>query len=200
MAIALSPRWQVWRLAARWKSQGRDIQWAEVVGFKLLTIHVCVLSKEGKHVKVHGDNCGVIEGWWKRCSGNRPTNSIFWHIHKLSGDCNHFIHTRYIPSKQNPTNVPSHGQYPSTTLLIHGPLTPTKLKLFLINTHQNCCHKDSCHQGAHATTFHHECAARPQVERGQTAEGSQHENTSTPHTPSPHCRSVMSRWDVLCST
>ena len=76
VAITIGPRWRAWRLAAGWKAQGRDIQWAEAVGFKLLTIHVRVLSKEGEHVKVHGDNHGVIKGWWKGCSGNQPTNIV----------------------------------------------------------------------------------------------------------------------------
>ena len=137
VAIMIGPRWRAWRLAAGWKSQGRDIQWAEAVGFELLTIHICILSKEGEHIKVHGDNRGVVEGWWKGCSGNRPTNSVFRRIHKLSGDCNRFIHTRYIPSEQNPADAPSRGQYPPTALLIHGPPTPTELRPFLIDTHPN---------------------------------------------------------------
>ena len=137
VAITIGPRWRAWRLAAGWKSQGRDIQWAEAVGFELLTIHICILSKEGEHVKVHGDNRGVVEGWWKGCSGNRPTNSVFRRIHKLSGDCNRFIHTRYIPNEQNPADAPSRGQYPPTALLIRGPPTPTELRPFLIDTHPN---------------------------------------------------------------
>ena len=32
IAITIGPRWRAWRLAAGWKSQGRDIQWAEAVG------------------------------------------------------------------------------------------------------------------------------------------------------------------------
>ena len=145
VAITIGPKWRAWKLAAGWKSQGRDIQWAEAVGFELLVIHLCILSKEGEHVKVHGDNRGVVEGWWKGCSGNRPTNSVFRRIHSLSGDCNRTVHTRYIPSKQNPADAPSRGQYPPTSLLIRGPPTPAELTPFLINTHPNGCSADGHH-------------------------------------------------------
>ena len=77
VAITIGSKWRAWRLAARWKSQGRDIQWAEAASFELLIIHLCILSKEGKQVMVHRDNHRVVEGWWKGCSGNRLTNSVF---------------------------------------------------------------------------------------------------------------------------
>ena len=73
IAITVGSRWRAWRLAGGWKAQGRDIQWAKAVGLKLLVIGLCTISKEGGHVKVYGDNWGVVEGWWKGSSGNIPT-------------------------------------------------------------------------------------------------------------------------------
>ena len=35
------------------------------------------------HTKVFGDNRGVVKGWWKGRSQNRPTNDIFRHIHSI---------------------------------------------------------------------------------------------------------------------
>ena len=104
--------WRAWRLAPGWKSQGRDIQWAEAIGFELLTICVFALANEGDHVLVHGDNRGVVEGWWKRCSTNRPTNHIFRRILQRSEDCNKTVHTRYVPSVQNPADAPSRASIP----------------------------------------------------------------------------------------
>ena len=91
MAITVGMRWRAWRLAPGWKSQGRDIQWAEAIGFKLLTICVLALSSEGDHVVVYGDNHGVVEGWWKRCSANRPTNHVFRRILQLTEDHNQTV-------------------------------------------------------------------------------------------------------------
>lgn len=35
---------------------------------------------------LYGDNRGVVEGWWKRCSVNKPTNLVFRRILQLSDD------------------------------------------------------------------------------------------------------------------
>ena len=77
VVITVGPRWWAWKLAARWKSQGRDIQWAEAVGFELLARCVFSLSGEGEHIMLHSNNRGVVEGWWKCCSANKPTNHVF---------------------------------------------------------------------------------------------------------------------------
>ena len=113
VAITVGPRWRAWRLADGWKSQGRDIQWAEAVGFELLALCVCALSSEGEHILLYGDNRGVVEGWWKRCSANKPTNHVFRRILQQSEDCGRAIHTRYVPSARNPADGPSRGIYPS---------------------------------------------------------------------------------------
>ena len=106
MAITVGPKWQVWRLADGWKSQGRDIQWAEAIGigFELLTICLCSLSGKGEHFTVYGDNWGVVKGWWKKCSANRPTNRVFCCILQLLEDCNRTVYTKYVPSAQNPAD------------------------------------------------------------------------------------------------
>jgi hypothetical protein len=128
VAITVGSRWRAWRLAAGWKSQGRDIQWAEAVGFELLAICLCTLSEGGEHFVVYGDNRGVVEGWWKRCSANRPTNHVFRRILKLSEDCGRTIHTRYVPSAQNPPDAPSRGLYPSCSLLLDPVVVPAEVR------------------------------------------------------------------------
>ena len=72
--ITVGSRWWAWQLMPGWKSQGRDIQWAEAVGFELLSICLCAILGEGEHLLIHGDNQGVVKGWWKGCSTNKPTN------------------------------------------------------------------------------------------------------------------------------
>ncbi len=133
VAIMVGPRWQAWRLATGWKSQGRDIQWAEAIAFKLLVICICALSGEGEHIKVYGDNQGVVKGWWKRSSANWPTNHVFRCILELSESHNKVIHTQYIPSAQNPTDAPSRGRYPLCMLLLDDDNVPDKVQPFLID-------------------------------------------------------------------
>ena len=105
----------------------------EAISFKLLTICVFALSSKGNHVIVYGDNRGVVEGWWKRCSANRPTNHIFRRILQLLEDCDRMVHMRYVPSTQNPADTPSRGTYPSRSLLLDSVTVPSKAQPFLID-------------------------------------------------------------------
>ena len=131
VAITVGPRWRAWRLAPGWKSEGQDIQWAEAIGFELLAICLCALSGEGEHLSVYGDNRGVIEGWWKQCSANRPTNRVFRRILQLSEDCSRTFHTRYVPSALNPADAPSRGRYPPNRLLLDPIAIPADVRPFL---------------------------------------------------------------------
>ena len=132
VAITIGPRWQAWQLAPGWDSQGRNIQWAEAIGFELLTIYLCTLSGEGEHLTVYGDNRGVVEGWWKQCSANKPTNRIFRRILRLSEDRNRTFHSRYVPSAQNPADPPSRGQYPPLKFCLGPIAVPADVRPFLI--------------------------------------------------------------------
>ena len=116
-----------------WKAQGRDIQWAEAIGFELLAISVCTLLSKGKHIKVYGDNWGVIKGWWKKCSANKPTNYIFHCILELSEKHNRAIHTRYVPSTQNPADTPSRGHYPPLSHHLNPIPIPAEIWPFLLD-------------------------------------------------------------------
>ena len=133
VAITVGPRWRAWRLADGWKSQGRDIQWAEAIGFELLALCVCSFPGEGEHVLLHGDNRGVVEGWWKRCSANKPTNQVFRRIIQLSESSGKAIHTRYIPSAKNPADGPSRGVYPSRSLLLDPIVVPDEIRPLLFD-------------------------------------------------------------------
>lgn len=131
IAITIGSKWRAWRLSPKWKSQGRDIQWAEAVGFELLVRHLLTVSKEGEHIKVHGDNRGVVEGWWKKSSANVPTNKVFRRILEASESNNRTIYTRYIPSAENPADAPSRGRYPPRELLLDDIGIPEELHPFL---------------------------------------------------------------------
>ena len=133
VVITIGPRWRAWQLADRWKSRGRDIQWAEAISFELLALCVCSFSGEGEHILLHGNNRGVIKGWWKHCSANKPTNQVFRRVIQLSELSGKVIHTKYIPSAKNPTDGPSRGIYPPHSLLLDPIILPSEVRPFLIN-------------------------------------------------------------------
>jgi hypothetical protein len=133
IAITIGTRWRAWRLAPGWKSQGRDILWAEAVGFELLTLHLLPVSNKGDHIKVYGDNRGVVEGWWSKSSSSGPTNRIFRRILESSENHDRTFHTRYVPSAHNPADPPSRGRFPPRELLLDNLDIPGELRPFLID-------------------------------------------------------------------
>jgi hypothetical protein len=72
IGITIGNWWRTWRLIPGWNStgSGRDIGWAEAMGFYLLTAIITHHKPEGGHFRIYGDNKGVVEGWWKGHSCN----------------------------------------------------------------------------------------------------------------------------------
>jgi hypothetical protein len=106
-----------------WKNArgtNRDIGWAEAVGFEMLVRTINILHPGLPRVIAHGDNTGVIEGWWTGCHRNPETNTIFRCLHSCLAQTNHggTVRTRYVPSAENPADGPSRGKYPPSYLLL----------------------------------------------------------------------------------
>ncbi|CAA7265210.1 unnamed protein product [Cyclocybe aegerita] len=117
-----------------WKANNRDIGWAEAVGFFFLVItlrNAC--HHPGIHYAVYGDNRGVVEGWWKGRSRNWPTNSIFRMVHTFSQENSLTAHTRYVPSKENPADGPSRGEYGTTQDLLPAINIPNHLQHYVVD-------------------------------------------------------------------
>ena len=93
IGITINNKWQAWRLLPGWKADGRDIGWAKAVGFLLLILTLTPYIPKGSHIKVFRDNRGVVEGWWKGRSQNRPTNNVFRDIHIFTEEENVSVHT-----------------------------------------------------------------------------------------------------------
>lgn len=131
IGIIISGRWRAWRLLPNWNTDGRNIGWAEAVGLELLIRALVPSSTTGLHYKVYGDNRGVVEGWWKGRSRNKPTNEVFKRLHELSESSGCTYHTRYVPSASNPADGPSRGIYPPLRLLLPAICIPTQLRPFI---------------------------------------------------------------------
>jgi hypothetical protein len=140
IGIVIGNRWRAWRLIPGWKTDGRDIGWAEAVGFEFLTRALCTASEPGQHFRVFGDNKGVVEGWWKGRSRNWETNKVFRRIHDLADTHQCLFVTRYVASRENPADAPSRGRYPPADRLLPEISIPTALRQYIINfDHQQLC-------------------------------------------------------------
>jgi hypothetical protein len=133
IGIIIAGRWRAWRLIPGWKGEGRDIGWAEAIGFEFLVRTLITVSTSGEHLKVFGDNRGVVEGWWKGRSRNKETNYVFRRIHDISAAHQCTFITRYVPSKANPADGPSRGIYTSTSLLLPAIHIPEDLQQFIVD-------------------------------------------------------------------
>jgi hypothetical protein len=137
IAIVIGERWRAWRLIPGWKTLGgvRDIAWAEAVGFELLVDAVLRIAPPGRHVRVYGDNMGVVKGWWNGRSRNRQVNEIFKCIHEKLEARNAVgtVHTTYTRSKSNPADGPSRGIFPPTSLLLPDLPIPARAAGFLVD-------------------------------------------------------------------
>lgn len=109
IGIIIGDKWRAWKLREDWRNtgKGRDIGWAEVVGFELLVLALLENSKSNLHLFVHGNNQGVVEGWWNNRSRNPEINTVFRCIHRILAQSQSTIYTRYVASKNNPADGPS---------------------------------------------------------------------------------------------
>jgi len=135
IGIVIGDKWRAWRLLPGWKAEGRDIGWAEAIGFEFLVGTLCrfVCQPHKQHIKVFGDNAGVVEGWWKGRSCNKPTNTVFRRVHDLEKAWRITVHSQYVASRLNPADGPSRGRYPSHSLLLPPIPIPVPLLPFLVN-------------------------------------------------------------------
>lgn len=111
IGVVIGNQWRAWCFCLGWKSQGRDIGWAEAVGFELLCRLVLLRGARNQHIFVYGNNKGVVEGWANFCSRNRHANGVFRCIHHALCGTGVTIHAQYVCSAANPADGPSRGVY-----------------------------------------------------------------------------------------
>ncbi|OJT05120.1 hypothetical protein TRAPUB_4081 [Trametes pubescens] len=136
IGIILNGHWRAWRLLPGWRSDERDIGWAEAVGMELLVRSILsqgVSNLPLPDIQVFGDNRGVVEGWWKGRSRNRPTNVVFRRLAAFLEEHSTRIHTRYVESAHNPADGPSRGKFPPQRLLLPPLTLPSELQPFLVD-------------------------------------------------------------------
>jgi hypothetical protein len=136
IGIVIGNQWRAWRLIPGWKADGRDIGWAEAVGFELLARALSATSHPGQFFRVFGDNRGVVEGWWKGRSRNWETNKVFRRIHGLADTHQCTFITRYVTSRENPADAPSRGLYPPLAHLLPAISFPDSLRQFIVDFDQ----------------------------------------------------------------
>lgn len=135
IGIVIGARWRAWRLVPGWNTPGtgRDIGWAEAMGFYFLAATIADQRPGEGHYRLFGDNMGVVEGWWRGRSRNRPTNDIFKLVGELGQLSNSSFYTRYVQSALNPADDPSRGIYGPLSLLLPATEIPRPFRDFIVD-------------------------------------------------------------------
>jgi len=134
VGVVSGTTWYAWALIPGWKSDGRDIGWAETIALELA---VLILSDEGFHdcsIIVHGDNTGVIGAYDKGRSRNIPRNDSIRRITSNIIPNNIMIIPTYVASALNRADPISRGILgPSHLWAVSPPALPPELTCFLRN-------------------------------------------------------------------
>lgn len=112
IGITIGSAWSAFALAPGWRRDGRDIAWAEAVGFELLLAALDASTHYGARVLVFCDNQVVVQGWRNGRSRNRQVNEVFKRIHAFTQCRQWSVIARYVPSGDNPADGPSRGTFP----------------------------------------------------------------------------------------
>lgn len=126
IGIVTDDCWRAWKLKPGWQTDGRDIAWAEAVGFELLTYSLLSSCRNPRNITIFGDNQSIIEAWKNGRSRSWQVNVVFRRIHSFlqQRGCN--IHVEYVRSEDNPADEPSRGVFlPKHLLLPAQPIDPS---------------------------------------------------------------------------
>lgn len=99
--------WDTWRLTDGWKTDGRDIGWAEMIAIELGLRTAIRNGHSSIHFRFHSDNLGVIGALDAGKSRNSQQNRVLQRIVALMRTHSIWIATHYVPSAQNLADGPS---------------------------------------------------------------------------------------------
>jgi hypothetical protein len=167
VAVYIKGRWRAWRLVPGWKRDGRDIQWAEALGFEFLCSYVFGDAPVGTCARLWGDNTAVVEGWWRGRSANTPVNDVFKRVGTFLDERRCDAVTAYVESAHNPADEPSRGKHGPGTPYTHAKLLapipiPEPVRPFLRNL------EDPLAPAELSARLHGRCSAAPKhIDRAQ---------------------------------
>jgi hypothetical protein len=121
--------WLAWPLLSGWKSDSCDIGWAEFIALELCLL---ALVKAGFHnvtIIIHSDNSSVVGSFRAGSSCSIEQNFVLRRIILLLHEHHIRLQLKWVPSKLNLANAPSHGIFPSSPLFSHPPKVPLFLPL-----------------------------------------------------------------------
>jgi hypothetical protein len=119
LGVTLEDQFMAWKLLPGWKSEERDIGWAEAVVVEMAVEWIIVCGTRNASVTIHCDNQGVVGAWACGTSRSWQQNETIARVTARAASENLWISLLYIESKLNPADFPSRGVAPPDSLPSH---------------------------------------------------------------------------------
>ncbi|RDB24632.1 hypothetical protein Hypma_008188 [Hypsizygus marmoreus] len=125
----MNGKWLAWKLRPGWKSDDRDIGWAEMVAVDLALHAIIASGLRDCHLVINSDNTGVVGALSTGRSRNSQQNAILRRIVENFQAHGIWLTLNWIPTTHNIADAPSRGLFPPKKLLFpYPPAIPTYLK------------------------------------------------------------------------
>jgi len=135
IGLTLGDRWLAWEFKEGWKSDGREIGWAEMVAVDLVLRTLLSSRYSNCHIVIHSDNQGVVGALAAGASRGQQQNLILREIVRTMQNEGIWVTMKWVSTHDNPADAPSRGNLPPRNLLhSHPPALPWYLKPFLHNS------------------------------------------------------------------
>ena len=132
IGLLINNRWLAWKLKPGWRSDGRDIGWAEMVAVEVALRTLVSLNRQREHFVIHSDNQGVVHSIRAGTSRGIQQNAILRHIVSLIQSHGLWLTTEWVSTNNNPADCISRGAPPSVSKQIHPrPQIPSHLVHYL---------------------------------------------------------------------
>ncbi|CUA70723.1 hypothetical protein RSOLAG22IIIB_09049 [Rhizoctonia solani] len=109
------------RLMSGWKSDGRDIGWAEAIAIEIALAWIIFKGFRKTSITIHCDNQGVVYAWKAGRSRNPHQNDAITRITAMALEHNIHIQIQYVNTKDNPADLPSRNVLPPDTIKARNP-------------------------------------------------------------------------------
>jgi hypothetical protein len=109
IGVVLDNDWDYWKLTPGWKSDGRNIGWAEIVAIELGLLLAIHKGYSDTHFLIKSDNQGVIHAIEGGKSRSPAQNLVLQRITSMLSHHKLWISSLYVPSVDNLADLPSRG-------------------------------------------------------------------------------------------
>ena len=112
-------KWLTWEFKNEWRTDGREIGWAEMVAIELATWTLITANFKNCHITDRSDNQGIVGALKAGRLRGTQQNLILCEIVKLLQDNDLWNSTAWVSTSENSADGPSQGVFPRKSHYFH---------------------------------------------------------------------------------